>query len=72
MSCVLTMLLYALNNTRDLKVKIVGDVALYQLMNAVELGYNNHVLCDTLAVPLHLLWYQLIPHKACVPPPCLV
>jgi len=65
------MLLYALNNTRDLKVKTVSIVALYQLMNGVELGYNNRVLCDTLAVALHLLWYQLIPHKAHVPPPCL-
>ena len=66
------MLLYALDNIRDLKVKVVGDVALYQPMNTVELGYNNRSLCDTLAVALHLLWYQLISHKARVPPPCLV
>jgi hypothetical protein len=65
------MLLYALNNIRYFKVKIVGDVALYQLMNTDELGYKDSVLCDTLAVALHLL-YQLIPHKACVPLPCLV
>jgi len=66
------MVLYTLNNIRDLKVRIVGDVALCQWMNTVELGYNNCGLCDTLAVALHLLWYQLIPHKSHVPPPCLV
>jgi len=37
----------------------------------VELGYNNLSLHDTSAIVLYLLWYQLIPHKACCFLPCL-
>jgi hypothetical protein len=29
-----------------------------------ELGYKDLGFCDTSAVLLHILWYQLIPHKA--------
>jgi len=38
----------------------------------VEFGYNNLGLCDTSVIALHIQWYQLIPHKACVFLPCLV
>jgi len=39
---------------------------------AVELRYKDVGLCDTSAITLHSLWYQLIPHKERVFLPCLV
>ena len=39
---------------------------------AVELRYKDLGLWDTSAITLHILWYQLIPHKARVFLPCLV
>jgi len=40
--------------------------------NTIALGYNNLSLGNMLFTILHILWYKLIPHKACVFLPCLV
>jgi hypothetical protein len=37
-----------------------------------EPGYSVLGLCDISSITLHILWYQLIPHKAGVFLPCLV
>jgi hypothetical protein len=38
----------------------------------VELGYNELSLRDTSFITLYILWYQLVPLKACVFVPSLV
>jgi hypothetical protein len=36
------------------------------LINTVEVSYNNLSLCNTRAVVLYILWYQLVSHKALI------
>ena len=63
----------------------VGNESQYQLhylgqqiistphtLHTFELGYNDLSLCNTLAITSHILWLQVILHKACVFLPCLV
>ena len=34
--------------------------------STVELGYNDLGLCDSSFIMIYILWYQPLPHKACV------
>ena len=60
-------------------VQFVGDELLhYQiqsesgLLNTADLGYSVLGLRDTSAITLHILWCQLIAHRAHAILPCLI
>ena len=57
---------------------VIDEIPQYQipsesvLLNSGDLGYSVHGLWDTSAMALHIVWCQLIPHRAHAILPCLV
>jgi hypothetical protein len=58
-----------LTEGNDCECRLIFDRRQYD--NTVERGYNHLGLRYTLATALYILWYQIIPHTACVFLPCL-